>query len=537
MRALVPLIAILAAGPILAQPTALVNDVTVEEVAVFPGGVIRLAEHAPTGTLFVLVYSGAVLRFDPPYTGGGQEVVAPSGSGLTLPQGLAVDADGTLYMTGSVTDGPLVSAQIRKGTPDGSGYIWSTVARTEFFAGTGNGYYHRLNAILPTPDGTSLIVAHGSRTDHGEVQDFDGAAPGLREVPVTSALLRVPIDADDVVLPNDAAALAAGGYLLADGFRNAFDLAYDADGRLYAAENAGDRDDPDELNWVREGHHYGFPWRIGTNDTPQRFPGYDPAADPLLNPILVDGESSPFSNDPDYPAPPAGITFTDPVLNVGPDADRYRALDRTVRDASDDGVSVGTFTPHRSPLGLTFDTAGELPSPFTRSGFVLSWTGDDSPLLAPFGDPSEDLVQLSFLDPETVSARRVVGGFTNPIDMIQQGRTLLVTEFSEEARLWAVRFTGAVAAEPGTERLRALRVSPSPFRTTATVSLALDAPTTVRVEVFDVLGRPVARLHDGPLAAGAHTFVVNGRTLPPGHYTVRVVHGDETMSRPVVRVR
>src|SRR5258707_7513185 len=34
---------------------------------------------------------------------------------------------------------------------------------------------------------------------------------------------------------------------------------------------------------VRQGCHYGFPWRMGGMDNPQQFSGYDPANDPLLN--------------------------------------------------------------------------------------------------------------------------------------------------------------------------------------------------------------------------------------------------------------
>jgi hypothetical protein len=47
---------------------------------------------------------------------------------------------------------------------------------------------------------------------------------------------------------------------------------------------------------------------------------------------------------------------------------------------------------------------------------------------------------------------------------------------------------------------------------------------TVRVEVLDALGRRVALLHDGPLAAGAaHRLAFEGSGLPSGVYVVRVV--------------
>ncbi len=86
------------------------------------------------------------------------------------------------------------------------------------------------------------------------------------------------------MLANDRNDLVINGYLFAEGLRNTFDLAFASNGDLLGTENGPDRDMADELNWLRQGHHYGFPWRMGGEDNPQQFPGYDPDADPLLNP-------------------------------------------------------------------------------------------------------------------------------------------------------------------------------------------------------------------------------------------------------------
>ena len=77
---------------------------------------------------------------------------------------------------------------------------------------------------------------------------------------------------------------------------------------------------------------------------------------------------------------------------------------------------------------------------------------------------------------------------------------------------------------------------PNPFRTDATVALVLDRAATVAVEVFDVLGRRVATLHDGSLAAERHTFTLHGDGFPPGVYVVRA-HGDGiSATRSIVHV-
>ncbi len=62
--------------------------------------------------------------------------------------------------------------------------------------------------------------------------------------------------------------------------------------------------------------------------------------------------------------------------------------------------------------------------------------------------------------------------------------------------------------------------APNPSRGSAEVTFALPAPQTAHVAVFDVLGREVARLADGPFAAGTHTLAVDG--LAAGVYVVRL---------------
>lgn len=99
-------------------------------------------------------------------------------------------------------------------------------------------------------------------------------------------------------------------------------------------------------------------------------------------------------------------------------------------------------------------------------------------------------------------------------------------------------FTGTVAAED-TPRpdAPALSVSPNPTTGPSTVSLTLTAPGRARVGVFDVLGREVARLHDGPLGTGTHRLVWDDN-VPSGTYVVRVTtDAGGTTTRRLVRLR
>lgn len=513
-------------------PEPLAAGLTVRPVAEGIRNAVRLVHDPLTDRLCYLTVEGAVDCLARPF-GSAPAVRAYDASdhGLGYPAlGLAVADDGTLYVVGNEVDAAaaLTAGVVMRGRPAADGTrAWSVVARTEPYPRSNTAYDHNFSGVAVSPDGAHLYVNSGSRTDHGEVQDAGGRYPGLREAPLTSAVFRLPADADDLLLPNDEAALRAGGYLFADGTRNSFSLAFDAAGVLFGVDNAGDRDDPEELNALVEGAHYGFPWRSGTAPTPQATPGYDPAADALLNPAAGAVQAGFFHDDPAFPPPPTAIPFTDPLPNAGPDADLYRTPDGRVADASAEGRPLGTFTPHRSPLGLVFDAARTLPAGYAGDGFVLSWTDRASPLLAPFGDEGEDLVHLRLeptADSYTVHATRLVRGFDRPIDAALVDGRLYVIEFGEAGRLWEVGFGAPVAAEAAVPTPPfAVEVYPHPAAHATRVVVTPERTERMTLDVYTLLGQHVLRLHDGMLAGGApHALALDARRLAPGVYVLRV---------------
>lgn len=83
--------------------------------------------------------------------------------------------------------------------------------------------------------------------------------------------------------------------------------------------------------------------------------------------------------------------------------------------------------------------------------------------------------------------------------------------------------TPGVDAEesPEPERETRLSVYPNPSFGEATVALTLAEAAEVRVAVFDVLGREVAVLHEGSMAAGERALAFETARLPSGLYLVR----------------
>jgi glucose/arabinose dehydrogenase len=406
---------------------------------------VRLVRDPFSNALFVLKRSGDVLRLTIPAEGTPslERLYTSADTGVSDAQGMAFGADGAIYLVGNQIDGLDNFATIRRGSRgSGAQRTWATLAQTVPYPRSNTAFDHQWNGIVVSPDGRFVYANSGSRTDHGEIQTSGGRYPGLRETPLTARIFRLPATGTGIELPNDEAALQSAGYVFANGVRNSFDPTFNAAGELFSGDNSGDRDDNDELNWLREGGHYGFPWRMGTNDTPQQFPGYDPEADRLVNHSFYAYQNGFFHDDPTYPPRPSAALI-DPIPNLGADANSFRdPATGAVRKASEVGRPLGTFTTHRSPLGLSFDTANALAGRYRGAAFILGWTRGDptgDTAQGPFRDASQDLLFLDLqrtAEGYSVRAQSLVCGFLNPIDTeILNGR-LYVLEFGGSGTVW-----------------------------------------------------------------------------------------------------
>jgi glucose/arabinose dehydrogenase len=401
-------------------------------------GSIRLAHNPQDGAVYALHTGTGLKRID--LETGAVNTVASLATvlGNAAPSGMAFGPDGALYVVGNRGDGKRNVGVVRRGSPSAGG--WTTLAETEPYPISGTQFDHLFNGVVVSPDGAWVFVNSGSRTDHGEVQDNDGSFPGEREGPLTSRIFRLPADGSAITLPNDEQAVAP--YVFARGARNAYDLAFAPNGDLFAVDNGPDADFPDELNWLREGHHYGFPWRFGDMDNPQQFPGYDPSADGRLSRDFVAVQTGSYRDDPGFPAPPQ--EFTNPVANNGPDAAVYRAEDGEEQNAAADGEPLYTFTPHRSPLGLLFAEGEAMPADLrggedSPSAFVLSWGAAGGDL----SDKGQDLLHVALTKGEggySAVTTQIARDFKHPIDALLIDNRLYVLEFDGQSVIWELTF-------------------------------------------------------------------------------------------------
>jgi glucose/arabinose dehydrogenase len=528
-------------------PVALREGISIRRLLDAEQSALLLARDPATGQLYYLNGEGALYRvlFHPDGAASSELVYTAADHGMTYTAGITFANDGTIFLLGNFPNGKYTVLRIRRGVPksDGSGArAWSTVAESEPYPLAGQ-YDHLFNAIVVSPDQKHLFIQAGSRGNHGEEESNGGTFPGLRGVPLSSVILRLPIDADSIRLLNDETALRSAGYYYAAGFRNTYSLAFAPDGELFGVENSGDRDDSEEMNWIREGHHYGFPWRIGTNDNPQQFPGYDPETDPLVNKKFGAYIRGLFRDDPGFPAPPAGVTFTDPIPNIGPDADKFRdPITGEVRDGSELGRPVGTFTAHRSPLGLVFDTdmaLGEL----RGDAFCLSWTKGDAnsdTLDGPFFDASQDLLHLELLKTDTsymVRSTKMIEGFNFPVAAALTRDTMYVLESGGNHTLWEIILPKTSSVGEYAPEQIALQHYPNPVGETATITFYLETASVVSLSLADPLGRTRSLLGSTVLGTGSHAVQLDAATLAAGVYYYTLAVGSRVYVRPLVIVK
>ena len=432
-------------------PVALRPDIKVEHVMEVDSLAVRILHNPATGDLWYTTFDGNVFRINNLKNGQptAEKIFTAKDHGIPRLQGAAF-LNNSLFLCGNVstsdnksTRGRMVRYDLQLSKPPQITVVFNTVN----YGANKTIFDHGWNALEISPDKKYVYVNSGARTDHGEVQDNGGLYPNARDNNLTSKIFRFPADAKDLMLTDDKAKLLADSFLYAEGIRNAYDLAFDPRGNLFAVSNSPDYDMPEDMFWVRQNHHYGFPWVIGGLENPQQYNDWkaDPAADPFIPETSHSLEVKYFHTDPAFPKVPEGIKFSPGVQNVGPDANEYRGHSGKILDGDVTGVTVSTFTAHSSPLGLFFDTQKTLGKDFNGDGFVIRYSlGETSSMMKPFTNQGADLLHLQMTYDKTsdnyfVKTTRIVEGFKEPTDAVMTANDVyIITYGGKGGDLWKI---------------------------------------------------------------------------------------------------
>jgi glucose/arabinose dehydrogenase len=198
-----------------------------EYVALLEGKPTSLA-FGPDGLLYVALQEGQIVTVDADGT------VMPYIEGLYVPVALAFAPDtGRLFVSSRVSN-----SEAQVSVVDGAEITPILTGVPCCYAGM-----HAANGLAFGPD-RDLYLAVGARADHGEVLNSE----------VQDELH--PWEASVIRLGRDGTVLD----VYARGLRNAYDIAWDANGRLFASDNGPDYGPPDEFHLVQPGGEHGYPW-------------------------------------------------------------------------------------------------------------------------------------------------------------------------------------------------------------------------------------------------------------------------------------
>ena len=240
------------------------------------------------------------------------------------------------------------------------------------------------------------------------------------------------------------------------------------------------------------------------------------------------GDFTRFGSDQPVGNSPFGI--------VGADLNDDAIIDLAVANLSDDDVSV-----LESSEPFPVELAGDFSGAADASDVVLTWT-----TLSETNNDHFRILQKkndAFVEVGTEPSQGA-GGTTNEathyrhrVENVAPGRHVfrLVQVDTDSDEHFGAETIVEVSLN---ETYRLSKVYPNPAPGTARLTLTVRQPQSVRVEVFDVLGRRVRLLRERPMAANeVKTFRVEGASLASGTYLIRVTGDAFSAVRRVVLMR
>ena len=126
-------------------------------------------------------------------------------------------------------------------------------------------------------------------------------------------------------------------------------------------------------------------------------------------------------------------------------------------------------------------------------------------------------------------------------EMYVEGDTLIAInriyhDSTRPSRLILTRSSSVEIAEQNTpvpEGFALLKACPNPFNATTTIAITIGKPSSVKIDVYDLLGRKISTVFDGELPSGTREFRFSPSNAPTGIYLVRGKVDDIALSRTI----
>ena len=191
-------------------------------------------------------------------------------------------------------------------------------------------------------------------------------------------------------------------------------------------------------------------------------------------------------------------------------------------------------------LGALFIDPNAAPNDPLPGGLLLSMQVSDVEASQVYENQStENNVTTSAmritLDPQAATLTIVPTG-ANYANVTIRGVDREYNKISAMMMVTVVSGVGTEDAELPTE-VELAQNYPNPFNPQTTIDYSLPKASDISLVVYDMLGREVEVLVDGPQAAGQHTVRFDANHLPNGAYVYRLVATDKTITRTMVLLK
>ena len=257
--------------------------------------------------------------------------------------------------------------------------------------------------------------------------------------------------------------------------------------------------------------------------------------------ISEESDNSGTTLGPDYQIYVRALPYGSTVMGAAVQSYNGGAVDTTVANTTaatqfltdDDGTEVGYVLEWQVPLA---SLAGNLFNPRTRTQFFEA--GIEYPRYNPtLGDIIPFDYDVTDQDDEDLNTEVFMRGGNKPALFRDSFNFGLRGQFVNGAFIMAnpVAVDGEDGPLAGATQIGSAR--PNPFSGRTRIAFSLGAPADVTLEVYDLLGRRVATLVDGPVEAGEHLATFDATGLPSGVYLSRLVAGGSVQTGRMVHVR
>ncbi|MGE5315238.1 MAG: T9SS type A sorting domain-containing protein [Acidobacteriota bacterium] len=210
--------------------------------------------------------------------------------------------------------------------------------------------------------------------------------------------------------------------------------------------------------------------------------------------------------------------------------------------SSNDRTGITTRRTAAADTAMAVYTVDGRGKPYGRYDLIMMRNGTGAVQLADVGLPGPVSTDASFLVmslPGTPDGAKDIRIFADNARFVTYGGSTFVPADSGEAQMTFAIHTMATAVPPELQpqSFALAQNYPNPFNPSTTIHFALPQACTVSLRVYDVLGREVAALADGFMAAGAHEAVWDASRFTAGMYICRLSAGSFSAQKTMLLVK